>query len=75
MCGQTGVQMFKHNYAKGLSRQRVRWTCIHIPIHVDILTKLWDQRRGDREMDIGAHMFVLIVQRRWNRGGESGEDV
>ena len=40
--------MFACNYAKGVEQTReIRWTCIHVLIHVHILTKVWEQKWGD----------------------------
>ena len=40
--------MFACNYAKGVEQTReIRQTCIHVLMHIHILTKVWEQKWGD----------------------------
>ena len=32
-----------------------QWACIHILMYVHIATKVWDQKRGNRDMHTGLH--------------------
>ena len=42
--GHTGVHMLICSYAKGVGQTgKDRWTCIHVLMHVHLLTKVWDQ--------------------------------
>ena len=38
----------------------VRWTCRHIWVHVHILTKVWDQRMGDWNMQAGQQRGTFL---------------
>ena len=42
--GNTGLHIIAHNYATGKAADMgVRWTCIHVMMHVHLLTKVYDQ--------------------------------
>ena len=73
--GTTGVDIFVHNYAKRVEQMwGVRWLCMHVLMHVHILTKEWDQGRGDWNMQAGPHRSTHLhtpMQREWRGSGES----
>ena len=52
----TWEHTFLYNYAKGVKLTwGVMWTCIHVVMHVHILTKVWDQMRGYWDVHTGPH--------------------
>ena len=43
----TGAPIIPCNYPKGMELTwGIRWTCIHVLMHVHILTKVWEQNWG-----------------------------
>ena len=36
----------------------IRLTCIHIRLHVYIITKVWNYKRGEWYVHKGSHMFA-----------------
>ena len=52
---------------------RVRYTCIHVQMHLHILTKVWDQKRDDSHTvsHRATQFFHVTVQRGWSIHGES----
>ena len=73
MWGYTGVQIFGYNYSKEVEQMwGVKWTCIHVLMYVHIITEVWNQRRGDWDINVdhtGAHMFThnyaKRMEQRW----------
>ena len=54
-----GLPMFADNYAKGVEKTwAARWTSTHVLMHAHILTKVWDQSRGNSNMHTGSHIFA-----------------
>ena len=56
-----GPQMFVHNYAKEVEQiWGVRWTCTDILMHLHILTKVWNQKRGDWDTQVGTQRGTYL---------------
>ena len=52
-----------HNYAKDVEQMwGVRWACTHLVTNVYILTKIWDQKRGDWDMPAGHTWEHICMQ-------------
>ena len=55
LLGHKGLHMFTGNYAKGWSRYGESCRHVHVLVHAHILTKVWDQNRGDWNLHTGWH--------------------
>ena len=75
--GYTEVHMLVHNYAKGLEQMwGVRWTCIHILMHVNILTKVWDMMTGANTWDhTDGDMFSTLLYQSGGAGMGGQADI
>ena len=66
----TGPHMFAQNYVIRVEQMcAVRWTCINSWIHVNILTKLWYQKRGNWEIHKEPHKGAYVCTQLCKGGG------
>ena len=67
------MHMFAENYAKGdgvdVGSGGVRRTCIHVPVHAHILTKMWEQKRDHWEMHEGPWRGYMFAHSYAKEGG------
>ena len=72
MYGYAGTQILACNCAKGVQHTwGVTWTCIHIPIHVHILTKVRDPMRGGWDTQLGPYRSAHVYKQ-LSKGGRVG---
>ena len=56
-----GAPRLWYNYLKGVKQTlSVRWTCIHVLIHVHILIMVWDHKQGDWDKHTLLHRGTQI---------------
>ena len=58
-----GIPTFRHNLAMGMQEiWGVRWTNIHVVMHINLLAKGWDQKRCGWSMQTGHTGVYVCMQ-------------